>query len=198
MPFVRAMSRRSQLQTTIRYIDMNPQRLATKRLKPGYLYVQRNVEIAGRLYNAVGNIGLLHIDRMCTVHVRRTMVEAAEHGEGIALRNYMNNCVIAAREGAVMVSPFISPYERDILAVLLREKHPIIYLTSDSIGDYYKPSDSLFEACAAGRVLILHPIDTIPAESKRPNGSRKITRNTCVTLNILSEEICGGMLYANI
>lgn len=193
MPFVRAMSRRSQLPTTIRYIDMNPQRLATKRLKPGYLYVQRNVEIAGQLYNAVGNIGLLHTERMCTVHVRRTMVEAAEHGMGSALRNYMNNCVIAAREGAVMVSPFISPYERDVLAVLLREKHPIIYLTSDSIGDYYKPSDSLFEACAAGYVLILNPIgDAIHAEGKRPNGSRKITRNTCVALNNLAEELCGG------
>ena len=105
----------------------------------------------------------------------------------------MNNCVIAAREGAVMVSPFISPYERDVLAVLLREKHPIIYLTSDSIGDYYKPSDSLFEACAAGYVLILNPIgDAIPAEGKRPNGSRKITRNTCVALNNLAEELCGG------
>ena len=39
MPFIRAMARYNQLQTTIRYIDMNPQRLATKRLKPGYLLV---------------------------------------------------------------------------------------------------------------------------------------------------------------
>jgi hypothetical protein len=192
MPFVRAMSRRSQLPTTIRYIDKNPQRLATKRLKPGYLYVQRSIEIAGRLYNAVGNVNLLDAESMCTVHVRRTMVEAAEHGKRDVLRNYMNSCVLAARNGAVMVSPFISPYERDVLAVLLREKHPVIYLTSDTIGDYYKPSDNLFEACAAGRVLLLNPVGEYrPAEDKRPNGSRRITRITCVALNALAVEVCG-------
>ena len=192
MPFVRAMSRRSQLPTTIRYIDMNPQRLATKRLKPGYLYVQRNIEIAGRLYNAVGNMNLLHAESMIPVHVRRIMVEAAEHGKMDDLRNYMNSCVLAARNGAVMVSPFISPREREVLTVLLREKHPIIYLTSDTIGEYYKPSDSLFEACAAGRVLLLNPISEYkPAEEKRPNGSHRITRTTCVALNALAEEVCG-------
>ena len=192
MPFVRAMSRRSQLPTTIRYIDKNPQRLATKRLKPGYLYVQRSIEIAGRLYNAVGNVNLLDAESMLPVHVRRTMVEAAEHGKRDVLRNYMNSCVLAARNGAVMVSPFISPYERDVLAVLLREKHPVIYLTSDIIGDYYKPSDSLFDACAAGRVLLLNPVGEYrPVEDKRPNGSRRITRTTCVALNALAEEVCG-------
>ena len=195
MPFVRAMSRRSQLPTTIRYIDMNPQRLATKRLKPGYLYVQRSIEIAGRLYNAVGNVNLLDAESMLPVHVRRTMVEAAEHGKRDVLRNYMNSCVLAARNGAVMVSPFISPYERDVLAVLLREKHPVIYLTSDIIGDYYKPSDSLFDACAAGRVLLLNPVGEYrPVEDKRPNGSRRITRNTCVALKALAEEIAAALV----
>ena len=195
MPFVRAMSRRSQLPTTIRYIDKNPQRLATKRLKPGYLYVQRSIEIVGRLYNAVGNVNLLDAESMLPVHVRRTMVEAAEHGKRDVLRNYMNSCVLAARNGAVMVSPFISPYERDVLAVLLREKHPVIYLTSDIIGDYYKPSDSLFDACAAGRVLLLNPVGEYrPVEDKRPNGSRRITRNTCVALNALAEEIAAEVV----
>ena len=195
MPFVRAMSRRSQLPTTIRYIDKNPQRLATKRLKPRYLYVQRSIEIAGRLYNAVGNVNLLDAESMLPVHVRRTMVEAAEHGKRDVLRNYMNSCVLAARNGAVMVSPFISPYERDVLAVLLREKHPVIYLTSDIIGDYYKPSDSLFDACAAGRVLLLNPLGEYrPVEDKRPNGSRRITRAECNTLNALAEEIAGDFV----
>lgn len=121
------------------------------------------------------------------------MVEAAEHGKRDVLRNYMNSCVLAARNGVVMVSPFISPYERDVLAVLLREKHPVIYLTSDIIGDYYKPSDSLFDACAAGRVLLLNPVGEYrPVEDKRPNGSRRITRTTYVALNALAEEVSVG------
>ena len=56
MPFIRPMARFSQLQTTIRYIDMNPQRLATKRLKPGYFRVQKNIEIGGRKYDGVGKM----------------------------------------------------------------------------------------------------------------------------------------------
>lgn len=50
MPFIRSMAQYRQLQTTIDYLDMNPQRLATKRLKPGFFCVQPNVEINGRIY----------------------------------------------------------------------------------------------------------------------------------------------------
>ena len=51
MPFIRPMGHRDQLPATIRYIDMNPQRLATKRLMPGYFRVQEGIEIAGRTYS---------------------------------------------------------------------------------------------------------------------------------------------------
>ena len=192
MPHIQPMGKRRQLPATIRYIDMNPQRLATKRLKPGYLRVQRGVEIACRIYDAVGNITLLHASDYMPVHVRRTMVEAAEHGETQALRDYMNSCILAARRGTIMVSPFISPKERDVQRVLLQEKRSFIYLTDTPIGEYYKPSDMLFDACAAGRILILHPAteDYKPVEEKRPNGSLRIRRSACVALNGLAEEIC--------
>ena len=36
IPFIRPMARYNQLPATIRYIDMNPQRLATKRLMPDF------------------------------------------------------------------------------------------------------------------------------------------------------------------
>ena len=48
MPFVRPLSRRGQLRAMIRYVQMNPQRLATKRLMPGFFRVQKGIEIAGR------------------------------------------------------------------------------------------------------------------------------------------------------
>lgn len=192
MPHIQPMGKRRQLPATIHYMDMNPQRLATKRLKPGYLRVQRGIEITGRTYDAVGNIALLHAANHMPVHVRRTMVEAAEHGDTQALRDYMNSCVLAARKGTVMVSPFISPKERDVQRVLLQEQRPFIYLTDDPIGEYYKPSDALFDACAEGRILILHPTteDYKPAEEQRPDGSHRIRRSACVALNGLAEEIC--------
>ena len=183
MPFVRPMSRRGQLKTMMHYVQMNPQRLATKRLMPGYFRVQEGIEIAGRTYAGVGNTTILLAERFAPVHVRHTMLEAADHGDTQPLRDYMNGCVLAARQGTTMVSPFISPKEKEIMAVLLREKHPFIYLADNGFRDYYKPSDALFEACAAGRVLILSPwyYDA---------GKRHISRADCVALNTMAEEFC--------
>ena len=183
MPFIRPMGRNTQLPNTIRYIDMNPQRLATKRLKPGYFHVQREIMIGGRSYDGVGNTTLLMAEGFAPVHVRSVMVKDAENGDAEPLRNYKNSCVLAARRGTVMVSPFISPHEKEVMQVLLREKLPFICLTDNGFRDYYKPRDALFDACAAGRVLILSPW-AYDADK------RHISRADCVALNDMAEEIC--------
>ena len=183
MPFIRPMSRRGQLQTMMHYVRMNPQRLATKRLKPGFFRVQEDIDIAGRKYSGVGNAALLHAERFAPVHVRRTMADGAERGDTQPLRDYMNCCVLAARNGTVMVSPFISPHEKAVQEVLLKEEHPFILLADNGFRDYFKPTDALFDACAAGRVLILSPWDY-------DAGKRHISRADCIALNGMAEEIC--------
>lgn len=183
MPFLRPMGHKDQLPATIRYIQMNPQRLATKRLMPGYFRVQKDIEISGRKYSGVGNIALLQAERFAPVHVRRTMVDEAMHGDDKRLRDYMNDCVIAARQGTVMVSPFISEKEKDVMGVLIAEGHPIIILADNGFRDYFKPSDGLFDSVAAGRVLILSPWEY---EADK----RHISRADCVALNGIAEEIC--------
>ena len=181
-PFIRPLSRRGQLRAMIRYVQMNPQRLATNRLMPGFFIVQSGIEIAGRSYDGVGNVGLLQAERYATVHVRRTMVEAATHGDIAPLRDYMNGCILAARAGCVMVSPFVSPDEKRVQEVLLKEQRPFIMLVDNGFRNYYKPADALFDACAAGRLLILSPW---PYDS----GKRHISRADCVALNAMAEEI---------
>ena len=181
-PFIRPLSRRGQLNTMIRYVQMNPQRLATKRLMPGFFRVQRNIVVDGRSYDGVGNVALLHASSYMPVHVRHTMVEAAAHGDDKALRDYMNGCVLAARGGSVMVSPFISADEKRVMNVLLKERWPFIVLADNGFRNYYKPTDILFDACAAGRVLILSPW---PYDA----GKRHISRSDCVALNTMAEEI---------
>ena len=183
MPFIRPMGQRRQLPATIRYIEMNPQRLATKKLMPGFFRVQEGIEIAGRQYRAVGNAKLLQAARFAPVHVRRTMIDEAMHGDDSRLRDYMNGCVVAARQGAVMVSPFISDKEKEVMVVLLAEEHPIIYITDNGFRDYYKPSDGLFDAVASGQVLILSPWEYDPSK-------RHVTRPECVAMNQMAEEIC--------
>lgn len=182
-PFIRPLSRRGQLNTMIRYVQMNPQRLATKRLKPGFFRVQKDIEIGGRKYDGVGNAALLMAEHFDPVHVRSVMVKAAEQGHSESLRNYMNGCVLAARKGAVMVSPFISPQEKQVMRVLLQEQRPFVLLADNGFRDYYKPADELFDACAAGRLLILSPWPY-------NEGKRHISRSECVALNAMAEEIC--------
>ena len=183
MPFIRPMGRNTQLPNTIHYIDMNPQRLATKRMKPGYFRVQRGIVIGGRSYDGVGNTTLLMAETFAPVHVRRVMVEAAEKGDVEQLRNYKNSCVLSARKGMAMVSPFISTHEKQVMQVLLREQLSFICLTDNGFRDYYKPTNTLFDACAAGRVLILSPWSY---DSEK----RHISRAECVALNKMAEEIC--------
>lgn len=185
-PFVRPLSRKGQLQTMYSYIRMNPQRLATRKLKPGFFYVQRDIEIGGRRYRGVGNAAILTAEQYMPVHVRWTMVDEAKHGDDKRLRDYMNSCVLAAREGAVMVSPFISPDEKRIQAKLLEERLHFICIADNGFGEYYKPADGLFDAVAAGRVMILSPWEYDPKK-------RHVTREECVAMNKMAEEICEGV-----
>ena len=185
-PFIRPLSRRGQMQTMMHYVRMNPQRLATKRLMPGFFRVQKDIEIGGRSFDGVGNVALLHAEHYDVVHVRSIWVKAAEQGDSQALRDYMNSCVLKARKGVVMVSPFISPQEKQVMHVLINEQHPFILLADNGFRDYYKPSDALFDACAAGRVLILSPW---PYDA----GKRHISRADCVSLNNMAEAFCRTM-----
>ncbi|MBQ2520184.1 MAG: hypothetical protein II540_02725, partial [Paludibacteraceae bacterium] len=111
------------------------------------------------------------------------MVEEAEYGENKRLRDYMNGCVLAARNGTVMVSPFISKQEQAVMEVLLKEEMPFIYIADNGFRDYYKPSASLFDSVAAGRVLILSPWE-YDADKKH------VSRAECVAMNQMAEEIC--------
>ena len=182
-PFIRPLSRRGQLKAMMHYVRMNPQRLATKRLMPGFFRVQKGIEIGGRSFDGVGNVRLLDAGQYDVVHVRSMWVKAAEQGDNQTLRDYMNSRVLMARKGVVMVSPFISPQEKMVMQVLINEGHPFIVLADNGFREYYKPSDALFDACAAGRVLILSPW---PYDA----GKRRISRAECVSLNNMAEEFC--------
>lgn len=190
-PFIRPMSRKGQLQSMIRYVQMNPQRLATKCLKPGYFYVQKGVEIGGRTYEAVGNIKLLQAAKIAPVHVRSMWVrDAEEHGDDKALRAYKNGCVRAAREGAVLVSPFINEHERAVLDFVMQEKRPIIYIADNGFGQYFKPADALFDAVAEGRLLILTPWSYDPKK-------KRVSRAECIAMNKMAEEIATSSIDPN-
>lgn len=183
MPFIRTMSRKGQLDTMIHYTWLNPQRLATMCLMPGIFRVQEIIEIAGRKYCGVGNADLLQRAKYMPVHVRSTMVHEAENGDNTLLRHYMNSCIVAARQGTVMVSPFISQQEQAVMEVLLKEGLTFIYIADNGFRDYYKPSAALFDAVAAKKVLILSPWEYDPDK-------KHVSRAECIMMNQMAEEIC--------
>ena len=135
------------------------------------------------MYSGVGNAELLQREKYMPVHVRWTMVDEAEHGDNKRLRDYMNGCVLAARKGTVMVSPFISKQEQAVMEVLLKEGLPFIYIADNGFRDYYKPQDSLFDAVARKQVLILSPWEYDPDK-------KHVSRAECVEMNKMAEEIC--------
>ena len=57
----------------------------------------------------------------------------------------------AARDGAVVVSCFISPKEREIMKQLMQEQLPFIELMDNGFSERYKPSGSAFYSIAENR-----------------------------------------------
>ena len=173
----RPLTRKGQLPTMIAYLHDNPRRLFVRRHSARVFELRRGVQVGAQAFDAIGNHALLQRP-MHAVHVRRRFTDAER-------RAYMNNCILAARQGRVLVGAFISEYEQQVRAVALREGHAVIQLTTDLLTDYYKPSGELFDACGRGQVLLLSQRTTLDSFSRR------ITRAECNTLNTLAEEMAG-------
>jgi len=170
------LRKRGQLKRIIDYVHSNAQHRWLKRHHPDLLRVIRGIEIAGKSYDAIGNINLLMLSRW-QVHVRSKFSENER-------RNYMNQCVIKARKNYVLVSPFVSPYERQVRDVCLAEGHSIIQLVDNGFSDYTNMRGDLYDYTLTGQVLLLVP-------SEYPHIARKptISRSECTILNARSEEI---------
>jgi len=88
-----------------------------------------------------------------------------------------------ARAGAVLVSPFISKGERTIEQEALKEGLPIIKLLDHALAPYEKPWGHYFDACAAGRLLLLSPWEY---QTQKVT----LTRDMCNLLNTMAAKLC--------
>ena len=182
---------KDQLQAMKEYLRDNPRRLFVRRAHPEYYTVTRNVLFKGKECDMVGNRALLE-KTLHAVHVRSRFSPEER-------RAYMNDCVIAARQGKVLIGAFISDYEKSVRDEALQESLPVIQLSSTPFFDYYKPYGALFDACAAGLLLMLYPVSLssvkpsayMPSSNPYWQTQRRISRAECVALNTLAEEIAG-------
>lgn len=214
MPKVVTMSHRGHLKIMIGYVHDNPRRLAFKRLYPDHFRIVRGISVGGHTFDAVGNLMLLNHSHAQAVHVHKELVWEAEGRRGSCqarsqrdaqaqgyqgnpqpLRDYMNGCVVAARQGAVSVSPFISPHEQAVRDVLLHDpvggggapvSHPIIYLADNGFPPFYKPGSPWTDAVAGGSCLILAPTVHQP---DRP----VLSREQCRALNAQAQQVAEAL-----
>ena len=170
--------REGQLQRWLDYLADNPRRLLLKRAHPDLLRVRLDVDVCGRMCSAVGNLALLSAPEKLRVRISRSIDPALLEQEKARL-------LAAARAGAVLVSPAISPGEKAITRAAFDEGLPLIVLLDNGLAPLQKPSGERFRACSEGRLLLLSPF---PHHNERI----PITRAVCEALNGLAWEISGG------
>lgn len=90
-----------------------------------------------------------------------------------------------AREGAVIVSAFISPKEREILHQLLAEGLSVIEIVDNGFNSLYKPYGQNFYHCAEGKLL------QITCWTYQYKSDNTISRPMCLIMNELARVISG-------
>ena len=121
-------------------------------------------------------MSLLSAPRKLRVRISRSIDPAL-------LEQEKESLLAAAREGAVLVSPAISPGEKAITRAAFDEGLPLITLLDNGLDPISKPSGERFRACAEGRLLLLSPFP-------HRNNHITISRATCEALNGLAWDIC--------
>lgn len=174
------LRRQGQLKSMIAYVHNNPRHRWLKQHKPEWLYVTRGIVVADRSYDAIGNVNLLGLPRH-QVHCRYRWER--DH-DTEARRAHQNECVMRARQGYALVSPFVSPHEAAVRDFCLEEGHSVIVLHNNGFTDFSQCPGGLYDYCVQGQVLVLVPSDW-------PHDERKgvCSREECVKLNGLAEEI---------
>lgn len=159
----RILLRDGQLERMKAYLADNPRRLMLKREHPDLLRVRTAVDVCGLVCSAVGNLALLTVPRRLQVRISRSIDPAL-------LETEKSRLLAAAREGAVLVSPAISPGEKAVMRAAFDEGLPLIVLLDNGLSPLSKPSGERFYACAAGRLLLIspfpHPTTAFPSPAR--------------------------------
>ncbi len=168
--------RSGQLETWLRYLADNPRRLLMKREHPDLFRVQRNIKAFGMSFSAIGNLFLLDRPLLLQVQCSRHLSETEIHSK---VTEYLQ----AVRQGAVLVSPSISPGEKAVMRAAFNEGFPLIYIRENGFADLAKPSGALMDACSRGQLLILAPWE-------HHNEQITISREKCLMLNEIAHRLC--------
>ncbi|MCR5641730.1 MAG: hypothetical protein K6G32_00115 [Prevotella sp.] len=154
----RIINRPGMLENIKRYMDENPLRARIREECPRLMERQLHLWIGGREYAAFGNLFLLKYPMKEPVFFHRKDPKTGQPTEQTAdYQKEHDRLLRIAEEGTVLVTPGISKSESLIVSDALDACLPLILLQKEPIGEYWKPSQRRFYACAAGHLLILYP-----------------------------------------
>lgn len=170
----RVLSGKDQLQRLVDYILDNPRRSLIKLQHAGW-FRPMQITAAGTTLHAMGNLQLLQAASRKAVRVSNRITDEQRAAQ-------QHDLLAAARQGTVLISPFISIGERQVEDAAMQERLPIVKLLDNGFAPYYKPQGRDFDACAEGRLLLLTPYDYSTQKVA-------VTRSMCDYLNVLAARL---------
>ena len=157
------------------YLRDNPRRLLMKRARPEWLRPFFGLHIGSHCYSGIGNRDLLAVPKRMVVRVSRRLSDSE-------IAREVARFLEAARQGAVLVSPAISPGEKRVMRAAFDAGLPTIVIMENGFMPLSKPHGEQFDACAKGQLLMLAPWE-------HHNEKKKITVAQCRQLNLMALEI---------
>ena len=194
----RLLKGKNQLSHMVRYIQDNPRRLALKRANKDLFRIRQNQLIGTIRCTVLGNIFLIE-------HPLRQVLQCSRRLTQEQIDNLKADCLREAADGTVYVTAAISEGEKQIARALREAGFPLIILLEkgfpapdDPHYNYFKPQGVYFEACAAGKLLLIEPHrDLLDREDIATKTEAKVghiphdsQRYRFVAMNILAEDIC--------
>lgn len=173
----RILSGEGQLETLRKYITDNPRRLFVKKAMPDLFRRYNHLKVDDMEFAAYGNIFLLRdFDKMNVVVHRADSTEVRRENE--------RKWLACARNGGVLVSPFISPAEKQIRDKAIEAGGKLVIIRNEGFEERFKPSGREFELCAQGKLLLLAPWP----EAER---TAAVTRREALAMNELARKLAG-------
>ncbi len=196
---------RGQLARMKSYIKDNPRRLALKRANRELFRIRQDYTIGDFSCTVLGNIFLAG-------HPQRQVLQCSRRLPPEQIEARRQECLMQAANGTVFITAAISQGEKVIARSLREHGFPLIILLEQGFPNpesshyrYFKPQGVYFEACAAGRLLLVEP----HAEAlERPEIALRVTAKTgniphttgryrFVAMNVIAEEMCGDSTPMN-
>lgn len=166
---------KGQLERMVHYVHDNPRRRWIKQNKRDFFTIKKDVSIGNWQVATVGNQFLLE-------HPLKVVVKCSRSIKGNDIAQEVNKFMAMAEAGAVLVSPSISPAEKEVMRTVFDAGYPLIVILENGFSPLWKPGGKQFDSCAEGRLLLVAPWP-------HHNEHKTITRQQCLQLNDLAREI---------